>query len=96
MAVCGLSNGLVCVVDLRGSRVVRCVRFERAVTAVEVVAPGAGGDHRLLSEEVHTTLFCLKYGIYDVARFLKVHEIFFLKQRAFKNTKTFILTNFLY
>ncbi len=61
MLVCGLSDGLVCVVDLRSSRVVRCVNVGRRVTAVEVVSGGGGGGGaaggRLLSEEVGRTLF---------------------------------------
>ena len=62
MLVCGLSDGLVCVLDLRSSRVVRCVNVGRRVTAVEVVSGGGGGGGgaaggRLLSEEVGRTLF---------------------------------------
>ncbi len=59
MLVCGLSDGLVCVLDLRSSRVVRCVNVGRRVTAVEVVSGGGGGaaGGRLLSEEVGWTLF---------------------------------------
>ncbi len=58
MLVCGLSDGLVCVLDLRSSRVVRCVNVGRRVTAVEVVSGGGGAaGGRLLSEEVGRTLF---------------------------------------
>ena len=52
--VVGLANGLVCVVDLKSSRVIRALNTGHRVTSVAVVASMGGpmANHRNIAETV--------------------------------------------
>lgn len=53
-AVVGLANGLVCVLDLKSSKVIRAIQMGQRVTALSVVSPMGGpmANHRTMAEEV--------------------------------------------
>ena len=53
-AVVGLANGLLCLLDLKSSRVVRAIQMKQRVTSIAVVSNGGGPaeNHRNLAEEV--------------------------------------------
>ncbi len=46
---CGLSNGLICLLDLKGSIIVRAIQVGSRITSIEAMATT---NHRVLSEEV--------------------------------------------
>ncbi|TRY74821.1 hypothetical protein TCAL_05664 [Tigriopus californicus] len=53
-AVVGLANGLVCVLDLKSSKVIRAIQMGQRVTALSVVSPMGGpmANHRTMAEEL--------------------------------------------
>lgn len=62
----GMSNGLVCLLDLRSSKIIRTLRIGRPVTSLEVI--GSGGPDlstRALAEEV--SFGCVKIFFYVVS-----------------------------